>query len=110
MILFIDGDKSYILKGLPWSNKRYPRKLLPGKAYAEWHGCRAALLYAGSPDMPARYCVSGSDEAQCLVAARHLGLTWSRDMWEGQYGPVFPDSGSFYQGLVAKAKTLLELR
>ena len=107
MILFIDGDKSYVLKGL-YGNERYPRKLLPGKAYAEWHGCRAALLYTGSPEMPARYCVSGSDEAQCLVAARHLGLTWTRDMWEGQYGPVFP--GFVGQGLVDKAKTLLELR
>ena len=37
-------------------------------------------------------------------------LTWSRDMWEGQYGPVFPDMSEFDQGLVDKAKTLLELR
>ena len=107
MIMFIDGDKSYILKGLPLSD-RYPRKLIPGKEYAEWHGCRAALLYSGSPEMPSRYAVSGSDEAQCLVAARHLGLNWSREMWEGQYGPVFP--GFVDNGLVAKAKTLLELR
>lgn len=108
MIMFIDGDQNYVLKGLPWS-KRYPRKLLPGKSYAEWHGCRAALMDAGSPERPSRYCVSGSDEAQCLVAARHLGLTWTRDMWDGQYGPVFPGLGGF-DHLVAKAKTLLELR
>ena len=107
MVVFIDGDKSYVLNGIP-CNKRYPRQLLPGKQYAEWHGCRAALLYAGSPEIPARYCISGSDEAQCLVAARHLGLNRSRDMWEGQYGPVFP--GLVNNGLVAKAKTLLELR
>ena len=108
MVIFIDGDRSYMLNGLPWSKERYPRRLLPGKAYAEWHGCRATLVYAGSPEMPARYAVSGSDEAQCLVAARHFGLHWTRDMFEGQYGPVFPDFVG--QGLVAKAKTLLELR
>ena len=108
MIMFIDGDKNYILKGLPWSSNRYHRKLIPGKEYAEWHGCRAALMDAGGPERPSRYCVSGSDEAQCLVAARRLGLTWTRDMWDGQYGPVFP--GFVDPGLVAKAKTLLELR
>ena len=110
MVMFIDGDKSYLLKGLPWSKERYPRQLLPGKNYAEWHGCRAALLEAGSPERPARYCVAGSDEAQCLVAARHLGLTWTRDMWEGQYGPVVPGTYGVDNGLVARAKTLLEIR
>ena len=107
MVVFIDGDKDYVLKGL-FGSKRYPRQLLPGKAYAEWHGCRAALIYAGSPEIPSRYAVSGSDEAQCLVAARHLGLDWTREMWEGQYGPVSPSY--IGQGLVDKAKTLLELR
>lgn len=74
MIMCIDGDKSYLLPS--------------GGKYCEWHGCRAALLYHGCAEYPCRYVVSGSDRSQCLAVARHFGLTWARDMWEGQYGPV----------------------
>lgn len=83
MIMCIDGDKSYMLRGLFGRGD----KRVPGKEYAEWHGCRAALLYAGNPYTPSRYVVSGSDREQCLAVAKHFRLDWTRAMWEGQYGP-----------------------
>lgn len=79
----IDGDKSYALSGVGGKGD----KRVPGKQYAEWRGCRAALLYSGNPWVPSRYVVSGSDQDQCLAAAKHFGLDWRRNMWQGQFGP-----------------------
>ena len=74
MIMCIDGDKSTMLPD--------------GSKFYEWHGCRAALLYSGCAEYASRYVISGSDRKQCLAAAKHFGLVWTRSMWDGQYGPV----------------------
>ena len=74
MIICIDGDRSDLLPD--------------GSKYCEWNGCRAALLYRGCAEYASRYVVSGCDRDQCLAAAKHFGLTWTRNMWDGQYGPV----------------------
>lgn len=85
MIMCIDGDRSYMISGLFGRGD----KRVPGKEYAEWHGCRAALLYNGNPWTPSRYVVSGSDREQCLAVAKHFKLDWTTTMWEGQYGPCY---------------------